>query len=63
MHGRTRSTWSNSLFEDNANSVWFRLTLDKQNEFALELLKLGSELGDKLVTALAALINSEIGHN
>jgi pyruvate-ferredoxin/flavodoxin oxidoreductase len=46
--------WSNSLFEDNAEfGFGFRLTLDKQNEFARELLKkLGSELGDKLVTAL-----------
>jgi pyruvate-ferredoxin/flavodoxin oxidoreductase len=48
--------WSNSLFEDNAEFGYgFRLTLDKQNEFALELLKkLGGELGDKLVAALTA---------
>ncbi len=46
--------WSNSLFEDNAEFGYgFRLTIDKQNEFARELLKkLGTELGDKLVNAI-----------
>ena len=43
--------WSNSLFEDNAEfGLGMRLTLDKQQEYAKELLsQLGSELGDQLV--------------
>jgi pyruvate-ferredoxin/flavodoxin oxidoreductase len=42
--------WSNSLFEDNAEfGLGFRVSLDKQQEFAAELLEtLSSELGDKL---------------
>jgi pyruvate-ferredoxin/flavodoxin oxidoreductase len=46
--------WSNSLFEDNAEfGLGFRVSIDKQTEFARELLqKLGSQLGDDLVTAL-----------
>ncbi|MCL5271473.1 MAG: pyruvate:ferredoxin (flavodoxin) oxidoreductase, partial [bacterium] len=49
--------WSNSLFEDNAEfGLGFRLTLDKQNQFAKELLKkmegaLGSELVEGLLEA------------
>ncbi len=52
-HGRG-PTWSNSLFEDNAEfGFGFRLTLDKQNEFARELLlKLRSEIGATLVDEL-----------
>lgn len=44
--------WSNSLFEDNAEfGLGMRLTLDKQNEFAKELLKeFGGEVGDQLVS-------------
>ncbi|KAB8315302.1 pyruvate:ferredoxin (flavodoxin) oxidoreductase [Tolypothrix campylonemoides VB511288] len=40
--------WSNSLFEDNAEfGFGFRLSLDKQAEFAAELLeKLSAEIGD-----------------
>ena len=43
--------WANSLFEDNAEfGLGMRLTLDKQNEFARELLgRLAGELGDTLV--------------
>ncbi len=43
--------WANSLFEDNAEfGLGMRLTLDKQNEFARELLAgMGAELGDSLV--------------
>ena len=43
--------WANSLFEDNAEfGLGMRLTLDKQNEFARELLAaMGAELGDDLV--------------
>ncbi|MBD2665482.1 pyruvate-flavodoxin oxidoreductase [Richelia sinica FACHB-800] len=44
--------WSNSLFEDNAEfGFGYRLSLDKQTEFAAELLQqFSSELGDNLVT-------------
>ncbi|HDL77643.1 MAG TPA: pyruvate:ferredoxin (flavodoxin) oxidoreductase, partial [Lentisphaerae bacterium] len=43
--------WSNSLFEDNAEFGYgFRLTTDKQREFAIELLqKLSSQIGPDLV--------------
>ncbi|NCC62839.1 MAG: pyruvate:ferredoxin (flavodoxin) oxidoreductase, partial [Verrucomicrobiae bacterium] len=46
--------WANSLFEDNAEfGLGFRLAVDKQNEFAKELLvKLASVLGDDLVTSI-----------
>ncbi len=46
--------WSNSLFEDNAEfGLGFRLTLDKQTEFARELVKtFSSQLGDELVSGL-----------
>ena len=46
--------WSNSLFEDNAEfGLGFRLTIDKHNEFARELLqKLKKEIGEKLVDEL-----------
>ncbi len=48
--------WSNSLFEDNAEfGLGMRLTLDKQNEYARELLKVDSiaaALGADLVNAL-----------
>jgi pyruvate-ferredoxin/flavodoxin oxidoreductase len=43
--------WSNSLFEDNAEfGLGFRLTLDKHQEYARELLpKLAGVLGEELV--------------
>lgn len=43
--------WSNSLFEDNAEfGLGMRLTLDKQGEFARELLQsLSAEIGETLV--------------
>ena len=46
--------WSNSLFEDNAEfGLGMRLSLDKQEEYARELVKKFSDvLGDELVTAL-----------
>ena len=46
--------WANSLFEDNAEfGLGMRLTLDKQNEFAGELLQaMASELGDTLVSEI-----------
>ncbi|MGC9159025.1 MAG: pyruvate:ferredoxin (flavodoxin) oxidoreductase [Terracidiphilus sp.] len=49
-------TWSNSLFEDNAEfGFGMRIALDQQKEFAELLLKrLAPALGDELVTALLA---------
>jgi pyruvate-ferredoxin/flavodoxin oxidoreductase len=50
-------TWSNSLFEDNAEfGLGMRLTLDKQQEYALELLPqfadvVGQELVDEIINA------------
>lgn len=47
-------TWSNSLFEDNAEfGLGFRLTIDKQTQFARELLvDLKDQIGADLVTAI-----------
>jgi pyruvate-ferredoxin/flavodoxin oxidoreductase len=47
-------TWSNSLFEDNAEfGLGFRLTLDKRHEYATELLhKLEGVVGAPLAQAL-----------
>jgi pyruvate-ferredoxin/flavodoxin oxidoreductase len=47
-------SWSNSLFEDNAEfGLGFRLTLDKQNEYAREMLpQLANLIGEPLVTGL-----------
>ncbi|MBD2359749.1 pyruvate:ferredoxin (flavodoxin) oxidoreductase [Anabaena minutissima FACHB-250] len=46
--------WSNSLFEDNAEfGFGYRLSLDKQTEFAAELLQqFSTEVGDNLVNSL-----------
>ncbi|MBN3885074.1 MAG: pyruvate:ferredoxin (flavodoxin) oxidoreductase [Nostoc sp. JL34] len=46
--------WSNNLFEDNAEfGFGFRLSLDKQAEFAAELLQqLGSEIHENLVYSI-----------
>src|SRR3954463_985871 len=46
--------WSNSLFEDNAEfGLGFRVSIDKQTEFAQELLKrLNGNIGDDLITAI-----------
>jgi len=46
--------WANSLFEDNAEfGLGFRVSVDKQREFATELLKeLAPQVGDELVTKL-----------
>ncbi len=49
--------WSNSLFEDNAEfGLGFRLTIDKQSEYARELVErlrgaIGDELADGLLQA------------
>jgi len=47
-------TWNNSLFEDCAEfSLGFRLTLDKQAEFARELLEaIRGDVGDALADAI-----------
>jgi pyruvate-ferredoxin/flavodoxin oxidoreductase len=47
-------TWSNSLFEDNAEfGMGMRLAIDKQNEYARELLvRLSGQIGQVLVDAL-----------
>ena len=47
-------SWSNSLFEDNAEfGLGFRVAIDKQTELARELVKQKAALlGDDLVTAL-----------
>ncbi|WP_414545238.1 pyruvate:ferredoxin (flavodoxin) oxidoreductase [Nostoc sp. CCY0012] len=45
--------WSNSLFEDNAEfGFGFRLSLDKQAEFAAELLEGIGEISDELVKSI-----------
>ena len=46
--------WCNSLFEDNAEfGLGFRISIDKQREFAIELAKnLAPELGDSLIDAI-----------
>lgn len=46
--------WSNSLFEDNAEfGLGFRVSIDKQTEFATELLQtLAAEIGESLVTEM-----------
>jgi pyruvate-ferredoxin/flavodoxin oxidoreductase len=50
-------TWSNSLFEDNAEfGFGFRLTIDKQTEYARELVEglrgvIGDELTDEILSA------------
>ncbi|HET7437103.1 MAG TPA: pyruvate:ferredoxin (flavodoxin) oxidoreductase [Thermoanaerobaculia bacterium] len=46
--------WCNSLFEDNAEfGLGFRVSLDKQRDFAMELLRrLAPQLGDNLAQAI-----------
>jgi pyruvate-ferredoxin/flavodoxin oxidoreductase len=46
--------WSNSLFEDNAEfGLGFRISIDKQAEFAGQLLKeLAPEVGEELVNSI-----------
>jgi pyruvate-ferredoxin/flavodoxin oxidoreductase len=50
-------TWSNSLFEDNAEfGLGFRLTIDRQAQYARELVSrlrgsIGDELADELINA------------
>jgi pyruvate-ferredoxin/flavodoxin oxidoreductase len=53
--------WSNSLFEDNAEfGLGFRLSIDKQTEFARELvLRLSGSIGDELAVALTTAIQKD----
>jgi len=53
--------WSNSLFEDNAEfGLGFRLSIDKQTEFARELvLQLGSQIGDELTAAILSAVQKD----
>jgi pyruvate-ferredoxin/flavodoxin oxidoreductase len=46
--------WSNSLFEDNAEfGLGFRLSIDKQTEFAQELVRrVAGTIGEELATAI-----------
>jgi pyruvate-ferredoxin/flavodoxin oxidoreductase len=47
-------TWSNSLFEDTAEfALGFRISIDKQREYASELLKrVSAEIGETLTTEI-----------
>jgi pyruvate-ferredoxin/flavodoxin oxidoreductase len=47
-------TWCNSLFEDNAEfGLGFRVSIDKQREFAIELVKkLAGQIGNELATEI-----------
>ena len=53
-HDGRGPTWSNSLFEDNAEfGLGMRLAVDQQNHYARELLtRMNSQLGDVLVKGL-----------
>ncbi|HNQ87134.1 MAG TPA: pyruvate:ferredoxin (flavodoxin) oxidoreductase [Verrucomicrobiota bacterium] len=53
-HNGRGPTWNNSLFEDCAEfGLGFRVSIDKQREFACELLRrLAPKLGDDFVQAL-----------
>jgi pyruvate-ferredoxin/flavodoxin oxidoreductase len=54
-------TWCNSLFEDNAEfGLGFRVSIDKQKEFAEELLKkISAQIGDELVTQILTADQSD----
>ncbi|MFQ6613226.1 MAG: pyruvate:ferredoxin (flavodoxin) oxidoreductase, partial [Fidelibacterota bacterium] len=54
-------SWNNSLFEDNAEfGMGFRLTIDKQTEFARELVQtLKKEIGVELAEALLSADQSD----
>jgi pyruvate-ferredoxin/flavodoxin oxidoreductase len=59
-HGRGPA-WSNSLFEDNAEfGLGMRLTIDKQDEYARELLgSFEKELGSEFVAAMLTANQSD----
>ena len=58
-------SWSNSLFEDNAEfGLGMRLTLDKQGEYARELVtSLRDAIGAELATAILAADQSRPGRH
>ena len=53
--------WSNSLFEDNAEfGLGFRVSIDKQREFATELVKqLAPQIGDELAGAILSAVQKD----
>ncbi|MGO8679026.1 MAG: pyruvate:ferredoxin (flavodoxin) oxidoreductase [Limisphaerales bacterium] len=54
-------TWNNSLFEDNAEfGLGFRASIDKQREFAAELLKkLAPKVGDDLASGIINAVQTD----
>jgi len=54
-------TWCNSLFEDNAEfGLGFRVSIDKQQEFATELVKkLAAQIGDDMATQILTADQSD----
>src|ERR1039458_2319273 len=54
-------TWCNSLFEDNAEfGLGFRVSIDKQKEFAEELIKkISAQIGDDLATQILTADQSD----
>src|SRR5664280_2396410 len=54
-------TWNNSLFEDAAEfGLGFRVSIDKQKEFAAELVKkLAPQLGDDLVSGIVNAVQAD----
>jgi pyruvate-ferredoxin/flavodoxin oxidoreductase len=60
-HNGRGPTWSNSLFEDNAEfGMGFRLSIDKQNELAKELLKkLEAQVGAELVSEIVNAVQKD----
>ncbi len=54
-------SWSNSLFEDNAEfGLGFRLTIDKHREYALEMAELfRDQIGDELLNSIQNANQSE----
>jgi pyruvate-ferredoxin/flavodoxin oxidoreductase len=60
-HNGRGPTWSNSLFEDNAEfGLGMRLTIDKHTEMAHELVeKLKSQIGESLANELLAAVQKD----
>jgi pyruvate-ferredoxin/flavodoxin oxidoreductase len=60
-HNGRGPTWSNSLFEDNAEfGLGMRLTVDKHTEMAHELVeKLKSQIGESLANELLAAVQKD----
>jgi pyruvate-ferredoxin/flavodoxin oxidoreductase len=60
-HNGRGPTWNNSLFEDNAEfGLGFRVSIDKQKEFASELLRrMAPKLGDDFVQSLIEAVQTD----